>query len=476
VARSIVESKNMGSSSRPASGTRRVKLLYGRKVSLFSFLVALPGFLITGTLIWVQPWSMQSKLGLLALELFAWWLLAMALQEHATRPLQTLANVIAALREEDYSFRARNAVPEDALGELSLEVNALADMLSDQRIRAIEATALLRRVVEEIDAPLFAFDPAQRLQLVNSAGERLLQSASVRLMGGTAHDLGLDDFLSAANESLLAFPANSQARWLVRRSTFRQRGVPHTLVVLSDVSRALREEERSAWQRLVRVLGHELNNSLTPIKSIAGSLQTRMAQTNLGPEEKQDFTRGLEIIESRAASLNRFLQAYRQLAQMPPPLLRQCTLSPVVQRAAALETRLTITVIPGPEVTFVADPDQLEQMLINLVRNATEAVLEPAEPPSNLAPPQEKPAQPEVVVSWRADADEILLTVEDNGPGLLNPSNAFVPFYTTKPAGSGIGLVLSRQIVEAHGGSIELTNREDKRGCRVKIVLPLRTQ
>lgn len=478
MALSTVESKNMGSSSQPASrrGTRRVKLLYGRKVSLFSLLVALPGFLVSGAVIWAQPWTTQSKLGLLALEVIAWWLLALALQEHATRPLQTLANVIAALREEDYSFRARNAVPEDALGELSLEVNALADMLSDQRIRAIEATALLRRVVEEIDAPLFSFDPEQRLQLVNTAGERLLQTASVRLMGRTAADLGLEEFFSAANESLLAFPANSQARWLVRRSSFRQSGVPHTLVVLSDVSRALREEERSAWQRLVRVLGHELNNSLTPIKSIAGSLQTRMAQTSLAANEKQDFTRGLEIIESRAASLNRFLQAYRQLAQMPPPALRECTLSPIVQRAAALETRLAVTVAAGPEVRFVADPDQVEQMLINLLRNATEAVLEPAEPPANGTPAKEKPAQPEVVVRWRADAGEIVLTIEDNGPGLLNPSNAFVPFYTTKPAGSGIGLVLSRQIVEAHGGSIELTNRDDQRGCRVRVVLPLRMQ
>lgn len=472
----------MDSSSPPApkSGNpprKRVKLLYGRKVSLFSFLVALPGTLISGIFVWLQPWTLQSKFGLLALEMFAWWLLAMALQEHATRPLQTLANVVAALREEDYSFRARNAVPEDALGELSLEVNALADMLSDQRIRAIEATALLRRVVEEIDAPLFAFDPEQRLQLVNSAGERLLQSVAVRLMGRTAGEIGLEDCLTAGSETLVPFPAsNSQARWLVRRSTFRQKGVPHTLLVLSDVSRALREEERSAWQRLVRVLGHELNNSLTPIKSIAGSLQARIAHAVLDADEKQDFVRGLEIIEARAASLNRFLQAYRQLAQTPPPNLRQCALSPVVHRAAALETRMTITVVPGPEVTFLADADQLEQMLINLVRNAAEAVLEPAELSPNGLPRKDPPAKPEVVVTWRSNAGQILLTVEDNGPGLLNPSNVFVPFYTTKPEGSGIGLVLSRQIVEAHGGSIELSNREDERGCRVTVVLPLRPE
>src|SRR6266536_6599772 len=114
---------------------------------------------ISGVFIWLQPWSLESKLALIFAELFVWWFLAMALQEQTTRPLQTLANVIAALREEDYSFRARGASTDDAVGEMSLEVNALADLLAEQRIRAIEATVLLRRVMEEIEVPLFTFDP-----------------------------------------------------------------------------------------------------------------------------------------------------------------------------------------------------------------------------------------------------------------------------------------------------------------------------
>lgn len=462
----------MGSSPQPPPtpqaarlSPRRVRLLYARKVSLLALLVALPGILVSGALLWMQPWGLQAKLSLLGLELFAWWLLALALQEHATRPLQTLANVVAALREDDYSFRARNAVPEDALGELSLEVNSLADMLSDQRTRAIEATALLRRVVEEIEVPLFAFDPQQALQLVNSAGERLLQTPAVRLLGRKAGEIGLEGCLAAPNEGLVPL-ASSSARWMVRRSSFRQNGVPHTLLVLSDVSRALREEERTAWQRLVRVLGHELNNSLAPIKSIAGTLHTRISRTGLSADEKQDFGRGLEIIENRAASLNRFLQAYRQLAQMPPPIMRECALPALVARVAALETRMEVSVVPGPEVLLRADPDQLEQMLINLVRNAAEAALEQRQAAADEA------SRPEVTVTWQSPDKEVVLTIQDNGPGLLNPANVFVPFYTTKPAGSGIGLVLSRQIAEAHGGSVELTNREDQRGCRVKVILP----
>jgi nitrogen fixation/metabolism regulation signal transduction histidine kinase len=402
----------------------------------------------------------------------------MALQEQTTRPLQTLANVISALREEDYSFRARGAATDDALGELSIEVNALADLLADQRIRAIEAAALLRRVVEEIEVPLFTFDPDQILRLVNSAGERLLQQPSVRLLGRTARAIGLAACMDAESETVVPLPFQGpNARWLVRRSSFRQKGVPHTLIVLSDVSRALREEERGAWQRLIRVLGHELNNSLTPIKSIAGTLRNQISNGVLDSDQREDFERGLSIIESRAHSLNRFLQAYRQLAQMPPPVVRKTLLSPIVQRVAALEASLPVQVLPSPPAELMVDPDQLEQMLINLMRNAVEAAIEPqpAVPAQNAATISSSsmpPREPRVVVRWDLTEKDLVLTIEDNGPGLGNPANVFVPFYTTKPAGSGIGLVLSRQIAEAHGGSIELLNRTDQKGCQARVVLP----
>jgi len=457
------------SSSRPQSQPKkRPRLLYENRISLYSFLVALPGLLVSAVFIWRQGWSLGSRLTVIGIELFLWWILALALQEQTTRPLQTLANVIGSLREEDYSFRARNAAPEDALGELSLEVNALADMLSGEKVRTIEATALLQRVVDEIDAPLFAFDPASALRLVNPAGEHLLRLSKKQLLERSAEELGLQECLTAGNETVVELNVGeSRVRWLLRRSSFRQHGVPHTLVVLSDVSRALREEERRAWQRLIRVLGHELSNSLAPIKSIAGSLISRLS--GVDPEIRSDLHRGLEIIESRSASLQRFLDAYRKLAQMPAPNLKDVPLAPLVARVAALETRLNVGVQAGPDITFSVDPDQLEQMLINLIRNAADAVLSGGGSYPDKIPEDKTGVQ----VRWQANAREVTLEIEDEGPGLLNPSNLFTPFYTTKPNGSGVGLVLCRQIAEAHEGSIEIGNRPKGSGCVVKVVLPI---
>ena len=467
----------MGSSpiiSKPNRPRKRARLLYEHRISLYSFLVAFPALLVSTILVWMQPWSTGSRLALVGAELFVWWLLALALQEQTTRPLQTLANVIGSLREEDYSFRARNATAEDALGELSLEVNALADMLSSEKVRTIEATALLQRVVDEIDAPLFAFDPATQLRLVNPAGEHLLRQHKTRMIGREAAELGLQECLSATNETVVELSfGESQARWLLRRSSFRQAGVPHTLVVLSDVSRALREEERRAWQRLIRVLGHELSNSLAPIKSIAGSLSSRVQSTDIDPEVRNDLQRGLEIIETRSASLQRFLEAYRKLAQMPKPILKDVPLGALVSRVAALEMRVKVSVKEGPDIVFQADPDQLEQMLINLIRNAADAVLENVNASAKkLCEKGTDGQKANVVVRWDVDTDQVMLAIEDEGPGLLNPANVFTPFYTTKPNGSGVGLVLCRQIAEAHGGSIEISNRQDSHGCMVRVVLP----
>lgn len=469
----------MGSSPSTRNSTqhhlpRSERVAFDRRIIRLSVFIAAPGLLVSCFVLWLQPWAWQFKAGLLGGEILVCLMLAVALHEHVVRPLRTLANVVAALRQEDYSFRARSPLPDDALGQLSLEVNLLTDLLAQQRTGAVEAAALLQRVVEEVDIPIFAFDPEPRLRLVNPAGEKLLKEPSARLVGKAAAELGLEPSLSCDNQTLVTMPFDTHARWFVRRSSFRERGVPRTLVVLSEVSRALREEEQRAWQRLIRVLGHELNNSLAPIKSIAGSLNARLSTLPIDAEQRQDFERALNIIEARAASLNRFLQAYRHLAQMPPPVLQECSIATLGNHVAALETRIKITLMPGPNATLIADPDQIAQMLINLLRNATEAALDNSAGGERSAPkkPLGDESGPRVVFTWTVNDKQVIIAIEDNGPGLTNPGNLFVPFYTTKPGGSGIGLVLSRQICEAHGGSLDVANLLGKRGCTVRVALP----
>jgi two-component system, NtrC family, nitrogen regulation sensor histidine kinase NtrY len=444
------------------------------RVRIYCLILGLPTIGLTVALLWQASLSLQLTvvcglfLGLL--------LLSTLLMEEIVRPLQTLANVVAALREEDYSFRARGSNRSDALGELSTEINALADMLQSQRLGELEATALLRRVIGSMDAPVMAFDQGRRLRLLNPAAERVLVLDAERDSGRRAEQLELAHVLDAPDEGVIELSNGSRSaarkpgRWMVRRSNFRQRGVPNTLLLLSDVSTALREEERMAWQRLIRVLGHEISNSLAPIKSIAGTLLARLPSES-SANGSADFARGLTIIEGRAESLNRFVQAYRQLAQLPPPAMRSVPLRPLLERVIALETRLDVKLTELPEIALTADPDQLEQLLINLVKNAVEAVLSAREESSLRA--EQLRAAPAVTVSARQLPDAVALLIEDTGLGLTNTANLFVPFYTTKKNGSGVGLALVRQIAEAHGGTVSLRNREDTTGCVAEVRIPI---
>src|SRR5437773_4764047 len=380
-----------------------------------------------------------------------------AARDHVVHPLQTMSNLLAALREGDYSIRARGARADDALGEVLLEVNTLGETLRVQRLGAFEATALLRTIMAEIEVAVFTFDPDRRLRLVNRAGENLLGQSMDKLLGRTADDLGLAACYDVDEDEplTLSFPGGS-GRWRVGRSTFREHGLPHELVVLSDLSRTLREEERRAWQRLVRVLGHEMNNSLAAIKSLAASLESILRREPLPADWKDDASSGLNSIASRADSLSRFLQAYTRLTRLPPPQKQNIDLAPLIQRVVDLEPRLKIQVRPGPKAIIRVDAAQIEQALINLVHNAVDAALE---------------THGNVTLGWREKGNCVEILVEDEGPGIMNPANLFVPFFTTKPEGSGIGLPLSRQIAEAHDGTLVLMNREDRQGAQALLRL-----
>lgn len=429
------------------------------RLLLLALAAGLPGMVLGEWLLWRQQWSLLTSWSLTLLAVGSWLGFAFAARERVVFSLRTLANLLSALREGDYSVRARGARRGDAFGDLAFEVNALSEALRRQRVGSLEMGALLNRVVDAIDVAVFTFDSEQRLRLVNRAGERLLARGSERMLGRTADDLGLARYLEEQPAQIVdaAFPAGL-GRWDIRHSAFRESGRPHRLLLISDLSRPLREEERQAWLRLIRVLGHEINNSLAPIMSIAGSLATLLARPVLPDDWLDDMQLGLRVVSARAESLNRFMGAYTRLARLPRPSLQPVEVAGWVERAARLERRLAVDVANGPEVTIEADSDQLEQALINLVKNAVEASLETGGG---------------VTMSWRVTDSMLEVLVEDEGAGLSGTTNLFVPFFTTKPGGSGIGLVLARQVVEAHGGMLSLENREPPPGCRACLRLPL---
>jgi two-component system nitrogen regulation sensor histidine kinase NtrY len=443
------------------------RLTYERRLQLLALAAGFPGSLIALILLWTGSYS-PSTAWTLTLLIVAFWLgFALSLRHRVVFSLQTLSNLLAALREEDFSFRARGAGRDDAMGEVMIEVNALSETLRQQRLGAMEASALLRTVMEEIDVAIFTFDNENKLRLVNRAGERLLARPSERLLGFTADELGLEACLQGEPTRTMELNfAGGSGRWGMRRGSFRQGGLPHHLIVLSDLSRTLRDAERQAWQRLIRVLGHELNNSLAPIQSVAQGLEAGLQsaikaselQKEPGNAILEDLRQGLGIIRSRTEALARFMAAYARLARLPQPKLAPMSVPEWIARVAKLATRIQVKVVDGPAVEISADADQLEQLLINLIRNAVDAALE---------------TRGGVEVGWSRQGSQLDVWVLDEGPGITNTANLFVPFFTTKPGGSGIGLVLSRQIAEAHGGELTLKNRTDTRGCEARLRLPI---
>lgn len=441
------------------------RLTHDQTVLVYALLGGFPAVVVTLCYLWLGGDVSPKVQWTLTLLVAGCWLgFAFAAQGLVIRPLHTMANLLSALREGDFAIRARGARREEPLGDVMAEINTLSRTLQEQRLSALEATALLRTVMEEINIAIFAFDSERKLRLANHAGQLLLDKPAERILGRDAAEIGLAECLEGESARLLTltFPGGA-GRWGMRRSEFREGGRPHHLVVIADLSRTLREEELQAWQRLVRVLGHELNNSLAPIKSIAGSLSALLRSPRRAPDWEDDMRGGLDIIASRAESLARFMQAYARLARLPQPTRAPCALGPLIHRVVALETRLAVQVLASPALVLECDEAQIEQLIINLVKNAVEAALE-----------QRAAGQPDASVRlrWLKAAGHVELLVEDDGPGIAQATNLFVPFFTTKPEGSGIGLVLCRQIAENHGGALTLSNRTGASGCIATLRLP----
>ena len=441
---------------------RRRWLTFERRLTLLALCAGLPAVIAAGVLLALGDYSPGTIGTLTAVVLIAWIACAAAVGDRVAYSMRTLANLLGALRDGDFSFRLRMD-DRGSLAEVYAQVNEMAETLHEQRLGAMEATALLQKVIGEIDVALFAFDSGDLLRLINRAGEQLIGLPAEQAIGESAERLGLGAYLSgpvaSVTRAVFGGASGISGMWSVRRGDFRESGQPHQLLVISDITRPLREEELHAWQRLVRVLGHEINNSLTPVKSLSTSLLTLVGREPLPEDWREDVRSGLSVISNRCDALNRFTGAYARLARLPAPKMQAVRVSEWILRVVRLEQRMAVRIVEGADITIHADPDQLDQLLINIVRNAVDATLERNE---NGA----------VSVAWRRDAMGLEVTVDDEGHGIANTANLFVPFFTTKPGGSGIGLFLSRQIAEAHGGTLQLRNRAPGPGCRASITLP----
>jgi nitrogen fixation/metabolism regulation signal transduction histidine kinase len=449
---------------RGKKSAERAKLSPGRFEGrlLFSVIVTgAPGVILS---LWRSSYALDHKIEGSTLVLLLWLGLSISTRDSVVNSLRVLSNVVSAIKDEDFSFRATKAISGDAFGDLAVEINTLSRALAEERLGALEAGSLLRKVMAEAGTIIFAFSPDNRLRIINRAGVRFLGKREEEVMHCTAQELGIEDLVDGPSwEVISRVDSGTEKRWIVRRASFRQSGEPHRLIVLAEASEALRAEERLAWQRLIRVLSHEINNSLAPIRTIARTLERMASNTELPITISEHLSHGLKVIHDRADSLGRFLQSYARLAKLPMPARKAVFIDILLSRIVALEARLPVNLIAGPKVQVSVDPDQLEQALINLIKNAADAAL--------LAS-QDNISHEAVTVSWIVHSRDLTIVIRDEGIGLTGTENLFVPFYTTKESGSGIGLLLSRQIIEAHQGALVLRNRPERTGCEVEVKLP----
>ena len=378
-----------------------------------------------------------------------------------TYQFRSVSNLVSTMAHGDYSLRARRANGSGAVNELTLAVNTLAERLSHQRWESIESQLLLQTIIEHIDVAILALNESGELRLLNPAARTLLNTENNDATSSLQGQLSfLQTFTSGEHQVVELSFGHQQGRFNIHVEEFREAGKQHKLLFITDVRRLLRREENKAWQSLVRVISHEINNSLSPIASLS---QTLMRLIQKQPEHiagREDLLAGLNIISERATGLGQFIDSYKQLAKLPEPQKQPTSIFSMINKVCALLKETTIEIETADDVIIDIDPLQMEQVMINLLKNAVEAM-------AHTNP------RGRIYIAWTVKEAMFQLTLCDEGCGISNLDNMFVPFYSTKKHGTGIGLVLCRQIIEAHDGRITITNQTNAPGCCVRIELPL---
>ena len=390
-------------------------------------------------------------------------LVASNVREKLVHHIRTMSNLIEAIRAEDYSLKGSRAREPGELAELYQQINALNAKLKNARQSETELQNLLETVVNQINVAIVACDSDGYITLANRLTCKLLNKKpefllNVALQDTALNDLPLDKLDKGEQSQLLEhrFPG-ADGRWQIHQSYYRHQGKPGRILFITDLKQVLSVEEINAWQRLIRVIGHEVNNSLTPITSICQTLEKILS---LPPEQRseEDIASGLNVIAERAKGLKEFISVYARIARLPEPQKEIISVEALLSKLQRIFTDQPVTFTPAPTIKLFGDPVHLEQVLINLIKNAVEASKNHSE---------------SVTVQVTTDSENCQFIIVDNGIGISNTANLFVPFYTTKPQGAGIGLTLCRQIAAKHNGMVNLENRPDKLGAVATLTLPL---
>jgi nitrogen fixation/metabolism regulation signal transduction histidine kinase len=393
-----------------------------------------------------SPWTVLWAAAGFGLPL-GWWVLDRALLP-ASRVLQALRDGVQGYRDHDFSLNL--AVDRrDELGELVALYNAVGDVLRDERSALVQREMLLETVFEATPTAIVLTDAGGRILFVNRAARELF-AARGRYEGRLFADLlagcpeGLQEALASGRDSLVSLsdPAEEEEVFHVARRAFELNGRRHDLTLVKRLTPELRRQEVDVWKRAIRTLSHEINNSLAPIASLARSVRLMVGV----PEHADRLGAALDVVEERSTHLKEFLEGYARFARLPQPVRL-----PVVWEPFLAELRQVIPFElagepPGAPGRF--DAGQMQQALINLLKNAHESGGPAAE----------------VRLAVEATGEGgVRFRVLDRGAGLSDEGmrKALLPFYTSKPGGSGLGLPLCREIVEAHGGRLRLERRKE---------------
>jgi two-component system, NtrC family, nitrogen regulation sensor histidine kinase NtrY len=443
--------------SSPSRAPRRRRLSTEQRLFVLVLSCGIPAAFVLGWLAFRSELPLSVKAAI-AFVVLAWiYIVADRTRIEVLRHIRTLSNLIESTRAQDYSMKGSGARDPGELAELYQQINGLTESLKIGRQSEQELLSILEKVVGQINVAIIVFDSRDKIRLVNQLATKLLQSSAEELTGVSCADTVIGQLPVSTEPVLIDFRfPGAEGRWQIRQHYYRHEGQESRIVFIADLKQVLFDEEIAAWQRLIRVISHEVNNSLTPITSLCQTLDGLLAKSNHAGDA--DVRVGLSVIAERAKGLQDFISVYARLARLPEPHRVPFPAATLASKLQRIFAGRPLEIVPFPDVTVFGDPVHLEQALINLIKNGLEA-----------NPPDAAPVQ----LSCRAENGEVEFLIADRGSGIGNPDNLFVPFYTTKREGAGIGLILCRQIAAKHHGHVSLENRDDGPGAVARLSLPL---